>query len=45
MFHNITKSFLASQGTSATERKARLPFFMRWVPDVVANPPKDKMAL
>jgi len=42
---NITKSFLASQGTSATERKARLPFFMRWVPDVVANPPKDKMAL
>jgi hypothetical protein len=38
---NITKSFLASQGTSAKERKARLPFFLRWVPDVVANPPRE----
>ena len=38
---NITKSFLASQGTSATERKARLPFFLRWVTDVVSHPPKE----
>ena len=38
---NITKSFLASQGTSAKERKARLPFFLRWVPDMVSNPPKE----
>ncbi len=38
---NITKSFLASQGTSAKERRARLPFFLRWVTDVVSNPPKE----
>ena len=38
---NIAKSFLASQGTSAKERRNRLPLFLRWVQDFVSNPPPD----
>ncbi len=31
----ILKSFIASYGTSARQRKKSLPYFLRWAPDVI----------
>jgi hypothetical protein len=33
----VHKSFVASQGRSDGERKARLPFYLRWAANPVGN--------